>query len=232
MKNLKLIGALAGLILFGAQSVSAQDATGDIEATSYAIGYQIGLDFIERDLNVNVDTVVRAIRDAHGKRDPEVPQERMAEILEEMQRKIQEEELQKFRELAEANEQRSAEFLAENRAKKGIVELPSGVQYREIEEGQGRRPTMEDTVTVHYRGSLMNGFEFDSSFARGVPATFPVNGVLKGWQEVLPLMKEGAKWQIFVPAEFAYGVRGKRPIGPNEALVFDIHLIEVKQEAG
>ena len=105
--------------------------------------------------------------------------------------------------------------------------LPSGVQYRIIEEGEGSRPGMESTVKVHYRGSKINGHEFDSSFARGVPEEFPVNTVLKGWQEVLPLMKTGATWQVFVPPELAFGARGNPPVGPNEALMFDLKLVEI-----
>ena len=98
-----------------------------------------------------------------------------------------------------------------------------------IEEGEGTRPGMEDTVKVHYRGSKINGHEFDSSFARGVPEEFPVNTVLRGWQEVLPLMKTGATWQIFVPPELAFGARGNPPVGPNEALMFDLKLVEILQ---
>ena len=112
--------------------------------------------------------------------------------------------------------------------KKGIVTLPSGIQYRVIEEGNGKRPLKNSEVTVHYRGSLTSGLEFDSSFARGVPAKFKVDAVLKGWQDVLPMMKVGDHWQIFLPPEQAYGMRGQGPIGPNEALVFEIKLVDVK----
>ena len=106
--------------------------------------------------------------------------------------------------------------------------LPSGIQYRVIEEGTGRKAAPTSEVTVHYRGSLTNGFEFDSSFARGVPAKFKVDTVIDGWKEVLPLMKIGDHWQVFLPPEKAYGMRGQGPIGPNEALVFDIKLVDVK----
>src|SRR5699024_739040 len=126
------------------------------------------------------------------------------------------------------NQAKAEEFLAENREKKNITVLPSGVQYRVIEEGTGERPTLEDTVTVHYRGSKINGREFDSSFRRGVPAVFQVNSVIEGWQEVLPQMSEGAEWQIFLPPELAFGVRGDPPIiGPNEALKFDVKLVKI-----
>jgi FKBP-type peptidyl-prolyl cis-trans isomerase FklB len=115
----------------------------------------------------------------------------------------------------------------DNRTKTGIVELPRGAQSRIIAEGEGSRPGLASTVQVHYRGSKMDGREFDSSFARGVPEEFTVNTVLRGWQEVLPLMKTGSTWQIFVPPELAFGARGNPPVGPNEALTFDLKLVEI-----
>ena len=137
------------------------------------------------------------------------------------------EQAEAFAKLAEENQAAADDFLEKNKGKNGIVVLPSGVQYRIIEEGEGSRPGLEDTVKVHYRGSKINGHEFDSSFARGVPEEFPVNSVLRGWQEVLPLMKTGATWQIFVPPELAFGARGNPPVGPNEALMFDLKLVEI-----
>ena len=134
-----------------------------------------------------------------------------------------------FQKLAEENQKASEEFMAANLSKNGIVALPSGIQYRVIEEGEGARPGMDATVKVHYRGSKTDGHEFDSSFTRGVPEEFPVSTVLKGWQEVLPLMKTGATWQVFVPPELAFGARGNPPVGPNEALVFDLKLVEIVQ---
>jgi FKBP-type peptidyl-prolyl cis-trans isomerase FklB len=147
--------------------------------------------------------------------------------LTELQQKVRQEQAEAFQKLAEENRAKSEEFLTANRSKNGIVALPSGIQYRIIDEGDGARPTMESTVKVHYRGSKINGLEFDSSFARGVPEEFTVNSVLKGWQEVLPLMKTGSTWQIFVPPELAFGPRGNPPVGPNEALIFDLKLVEI-----
>ena len=123
-------------------------------------------------------------------------------------------------------------YLEANKKKEGVVTLPSGLQYKIITEGKGKQPKSTDTVVAHYRGTLINGTEFDSSYKRNEPATFPVAGVIKGWQEALPLMKEGAKWQVYIPAELAYGPRGAGDvIGPNEVLVFDIELLSVKSEA-
>ena len=219
---------LAAVCLLGATAVSAQELSTDEDKLSYALGYQIGTDFKFRNVDVNLETLIQALRDAMGETAPRVPEQEMAALLKAMQEEMQAEQIEKFKEIAEENKRKSEEFLASNRSKNNVVELPSGVQYRVIDEGAGDRPTLESEVIVHYRSSTMNGLEFDSSFARGEPVTFKVNQVLKGWQEVLPLMKPGAMWQVFVPPEMAYGLRGQRPVGPNEALVFDINLVEVK----
>ncbi len=152
----------------------------------------------------------------------------MRRLLTELQEKVRAEQLEAFQKLAAENQVKSENFLEGNKSKTGIVVLPSGVQYRIIEEGDGARPALDSTVKVHYRGSKVDGMEFDSSFARGVPEEFTVNAVLAGWQEVLPLMKQGSTWQIFVPPELAFGQRGNPPaVGPNEALMFDLKLIEI-----
>ena len=200
----------------------------DKNKLSYAIGYEIGSDFVEKNMQVDLNTVIRAIQDGYAKRNPAVPEADMRQVLGMMREKMIGEAKVKYEQIARENKGKSDRFLAENKAKKGIVALPSGIQYRVIEEGNGRRATPTSEVTVHYRGSLSNGFEFDSSFARGQPASFKVNTVIDGWKEVLPLMKIGDHWQVFLPPEKAYGVRGQGPIGPNEALVFDIKLVDVK----
>jgi FKBP-type peptidyl-prolyl cis-trans isomerase FklB len=217
--------ALAALI---AGNVVAQDTTTEKGKLSYAIGYEIGNDFIEKKMDVDVATVLRAIQDGYAKRPPAVPAQEMRTALEKMSEKLKTAAMAKYESLAKENKAKSDKFLADNRAKKGIVTLPSGIQYRVIEDGTGKRPLKNSEVSVHYRGSLSSGLEFDSSFARGVPASFKVDAVLKGWQEVLPMMKVGDHWQIFLPPEQAYGMRGQGPIGPNEALVFEIKLVDVK----
>ena len=122
-------------------------------------------------------------------------------------------------------------FLAANKAKEGIVTLPSGVEYRILQAADGEKPTAADKVVAHYRGTLLNGKEFDSSHKRGEPTTFPVKGVIPGWQQVLPLMSVGSKWQVFVPADQAYGPRGAgADIGPNETLIFEIELIKILKD--
>ena len=205
----------------------AQGMETEKDKLSYAVGWDIGNDIKRRGAEFNVDSVITAIRDSVAERDPQVPPEEMVALLTDLQEKVRQEQAEAFQKLADDNQAAANEFLEKNKTKNGIVVLPSGVQYRIIEEGEGARPGLEDTVKVHYRGSKINGHEFDSSFARGVPEEFPVNTVLRGWQEVLPLMKTGATWQIFVPPELAFGARGNPPVGPNEALMFDLKLVEI-----
>lgn len=226
---MRFLFALIVLIALMAGPVMAQELITDKEKLSYAVGWDMGGDIKRRSDDFDVETIIAAIRDAVAESEPKIPQEEMVAILTELQQKVRQEQAEAFQKLAEENQKKSEEFLANNLSKNGIVALPSGIQYRIIEEGEGSRPGMESTVKVHYRGSKVNGLEFDSSFARGVPEEFTVNSVLKGWQEVLPLMKTGATWQIFVPPEMAFGARGNPPVGPNEALVFDLKLVEIVQ---
>lgn len=222
------IAALAATLLISLQALGQEPQPLDKDKMSYAIGFQFGNDLKLRQLDVDVETVIEALRVALDGADPRVPEQEMVALLKELEQQFRSEQLERFKALAEENKTKSETFLDDNKGKKNIVVLPSGVQYRVIEEGGGTRPTMESEVTVHYRSSTMGGLEYDSSFARGEPVNFKVNQVLKGWQEVLPLMKPGAKWQIFVPPELGYGVRGQPPVGPNEVLMFDLHLVEVK----
>jgi FKBP-type peptidyl-prolyl cis-trans isomerase FklB len=225
---MRVIFALIVLALVATPAV-AQDLETDKGKLSYAVGWDIGEDIQRRGAEFDVETIIAAIRDSAAGKDPQVPAEEMVAMLTELQQKVRQEQAEAFQKLADDNQKAADDFLEKNKSKNGIVVLPSGVQYRIIEEGEGTRPGMEDTVRVHYRGSKISGHEFDSSFARGVPEEFPVNTVLRGWQEVLPLMKTGATWQIFVPPELAFGARGNPPVGPNEALMFDLKLVEIVQ---
>lgn len=218
---LALVAALLPGPAFG------QDIETEKGKLSYAMGWRLGLDINERPDEYDVEALITAIRDSAGGGEPRVTEQEMVTILNAHQQKVRQEQQEAFMALADENKQKSEDFLDENRTKTGIVELPSGVQYRIIEEGEGARPGLDSTVRVHYRGSKMDGHEFDSSFARGQPEEFTVNTVLRGWQEVLPLMKTGSTWQIFVPPELAFGARGNPPVGPNEALMFDLKLVEI-----
>jgi FKBP-type peptidyl-prolyl cis-trans isomerase FklB len=217
------------LAVLMAGPVMAQDLTSDKGKLSYAVGWDIGEDIQRRGAEFDVETIIAAIRDSSAAKEPQVPAEEMVAMLTELQQKVRQEQAEAFQKLSEDNQAAAAAFMAANLSKNGIVALPSGIQYRVIEEGEGSRPGMDSTVKVHYRGSKTDGHEFDSSFARGVPEEFTVSTVLKGWQEVLPLMKTGATWQVFVPPELAFGARGNPPVGPNEALIFDLKLVEIVQ---
>jgi len=226
---MRLIFAFIVLAVFIAGPVMAQDLTSEKGKLSYSVGWDIGEDIQRRGAEFDVETVIAAIRDSSAGAEPQVPADEMVALLTALQQKVRQEQAAAFQKLSEENQKASEEFLAANLSKNGIVALPSGIQYRIIDEGEGARPGMTSTVKVHYRGSRTDGLEFDSSFARGVPEEFNVETVLKGWQEVLPLMKTGATWQIFVPPELAFGPRGNPPVGPNEALVFDLKLVEIVQ---
>jgi FKBP-type peptidyl-prolyl cis-trans isomerase FklB len=218
------------LFVFGvvmAGSVMAQDVSTEKGKLSYSVGWDIGQDIKRRGAEFDVESLIAAIRDSQADSQPKVPNEEMVALLTALQQRVREEQAATFKKLADENQAQSTQFLNANKAKAGVVVLPSGVQYRIIDEGDGARPGMESTVKVHYRGSKMNGLEFDSSFARGTPEEFTVNSVLKGWQEVLPLMKTGATWQVFIPPDMGFGARGNPPVGPNEALTFDLKLVEI-----
>ena len=219
--------ALIILFMLASGSALAQDVTSEKGKLSYSVGWDIGADIKRRSTEFDVESLIAAVRDVVAGNDSKVAPEEMKTLLTALQEKVRAEQVEQFRKLSEENQAKSEEFLLANKAKTGIVVLPSGIQYRIIEEGEGARPGMESKVSVHYRGSKLDGREFDSSFARGTPEEFTVNAVLKGWQEVLPLMKVGSTWQIFVPPELAFGARGNPPVGPNEALMFDLKLVEL-----
>ncbi len=230
MQKVFLTLATASLL---AASAVAQDLESEPGKLGYSIGYEFGAELRSYDIELELESVFQAIRDSYSETEPRLDITEMRQLMTELQEQIRQERMEAFEQLAEDNQQLATEFLAENSSKNGIVALPSGVQYRVIEEGDGDRPGLEDVVTVHYRGSKINGREFDSSFRRGVPAVFQVNSVIEGWQEVLPLMREGAMWQVFLPPELAFGVRGDPPIiGPNEALQFDVRLVQIGAPEG
>lgn len=191
----------------------------------YTIGLQIGESLKRDGMNLDADALAQAIKDVYAGREARLTEE-------ERQAAIQIVREEKMKEQAAASAgalEAGKQFLADNAKKEGVVQTDSGLQYKIIKAGTGKQPTADNTVVAHYRGTLINGTEFDSSFNRGEPATFPVGGVIPGWQEVLKLMKEGARWQVFIPAELAYGERGAGDaIGPNEALIFEIELITVQ----
>ncbi|GAB4507117.1 MAG: macrophage infectivity potentiator Mip [Sulfuricaulis sp.] len=200
----------------------------DKQKFSYTAGYQIGQNLKRQNLDLDSKAFSQGAQDAITSAKPRLKPEEMQAAVQNQQKKDMEKQVA----VAKKNLEAGQAFLEANKKKDGVVTLPSGLQYKVITEGKGKQPKSSDTVVAHYRGTLINGTEFDSSYQRNEPASFPVAGVIKGWQEVLPLMKEGAKWQVYIPADLAYGPRGAgAAIGPNEALIFDIELLSVKDTA-
>lgn len=196
----------------------------DQQKLSYAIGVQVAQSLVQQGVDLDTKAFAAAIEDVIAGRPPQIQREEFEALLQRQQEEIKKVRDQK----AQENDTAGKAFLAENKSKDGVRELPSGLQYRVIAKGDGAQPKAVDTVSVHYRGTLIDGREFDSSARTGQPATFKVNGVIAGWQEALPLMQEGAKWQVFIPPALAYGERGAgSAIGPNETLIFDIELLKV-----
>ena len=242
MKKIITLLFLALTLVVSAQNnqevPKSADITFDKTAASYAIGYRMGLQMAGRedsDFAVDIEQAVKGLRDAAAKKDPAVEKETMAQEYGKYQQKMQLFERERYLALADKNQERSDDFLAKNRTKTGIKELASGIQYRVIETGKGRNATLDDKVVVHYSGKLIgtevydNYQEFDSTYKNGQPLEMDMKQVgMAGWREVIPMMKAGDKWQVFLPPEMAYGVKGQGPIGPNEVLVFDVHLLEIK----
>jgi FKBP-type peptidyl-prolyl cis-trans isomerase len=205
----------------------SQSITSQKDKLSYSFGLNIGKNLKQQEVDVSLDMLVRGIKDVLFDIDPLMTQEEVTEVLMSHQKERLAKQAEERKQVADKNLQEGTEFLQKNKGKEGIITLPSGLQYRVIKQGEGKSPKADDTVTTHYRGTLINGTEFDSSYSRGTPATFPVKGVIPGWTEALQLMKEGAKWQLFIPADLAYGEGGRGRIEPNSTLLFDLELISV-----
>ena len=199
---------------------------------SYTIGVNIGQDFKSQNMDVDPDLLLMGLKDTLSGKELQLTEEEMVQEIQNFQQEMQAKMAAEMEEKAAENKASGEAFLAENAKQEGVVVTESGLQYKIIEPGQGDSPGPADVATVHYRGTLIDGTQFDSSYDRGQPASFPVGGVIAGWSEALQLMKPGAKWQLVIPAELAYGERGAgQDIGPNSTLLFDVELISVEQGA-
>ncbi|HET7318119.1 MAG TPA: FKBP-type peptidyl-prolyl cis-trans isomerase [Nitrospirota bacterium] len=198
----------------------------DKDKLSYALGADMGSNLKKFEIDIDADLYVKGMKDALSGNVLLTEQE-IKNVIMSLQKDLQAKQQEKMKAQGEKNKKEGEAFLAENKKKDGVKALPSGLQYKVITEGKGASPKATDTVTVHYKGTLTDGTEFDSSYKRNAPATFPVNGVIKGWTEALQLMKEGSKWQLFIPASLAYGESGRAGIPPNSVLIFDVELIKV-----
>jgi len=225
------LGAALGVMLV----TSCVYATDEIalktqkDKVSYSMGLSLGNSLMRQPFEVDMDVFLKGFNDAVHKRKPLMTDQEMRETEIAFQKEMMEKQAQTMKTLGEKNKKEGEAFLAENKRKEGVKTLASGLQYKVLTEGKGASPKATDTVTVNYKGTLIDGTEFDSSYRRGQPATFQVNGVIKGWTEALQAMKVGSKWQLFIPSDLAYGDKGAGPqIGPNSVLVFEVELLSIK----
>jgi FKBP-type peptidyl-prolyl cis-trans isomerase FklB len=218
--------------LLAASTAFSQDKAqlkDDRDKVSYSIGLDIGTTFKKQNMDINPDALMSGLRDATTGAKPQMTDEEMRTTMMNFSNSMREKQAAAAKEAGAKNLAEGEKFLAENKGKEGVKTTASGLQYKVIKEGTGPTPKETDTVETHYRGTLLNGTEFDSSYARNEPATFPVNRVIKGWTEALQMMKVGSKYQLFIPANLAYGERGAgQEIGPNETLQFEVELLGIK----
>jgi FKBP-type peptidyl-prolyl cis-trans isomerase FklB len=212
------------------RSASALALKTQKEKESYALGLKVGSDLKRQGVSEAVDPAIaaRGFKDAMAGSKPALTEDEESAALRQLQTEVMGKRQAKAQQEGAAARKEGDAFLAANKAKEGVVTLPSGLEYKILTEGTGPKPTANDTVTCNYRGTLLNGTEFDSSYKRGHPETFPVSGVIKGWTEALQLMPVGSKWQLFIPADMAYGDRGAGgDIGPGETLIFEVELLSI-----
>jgi FKBP-type peptidyl-prolyl cis-trans isomerase FklB len=228
MKFSIVIFAIASL----ASPLVAQEKPPQLKDTkdkaSYAIGLNIGFNFKKQNVDLNTDALLAGVKDALSGKKPLLSETEVRDTMTAFSKEIAD----KQKVASEKNAADGEKFLAENKKKDGVKTTPSGLQFKVLKDGAGAMPGANDTVTVNYRGTLIDGTEFDSSYKRGEAATFPVQGVIKGWTEALQLMKKGAKYQLFIPASLAYGERAMGPdIAPNSTLIFEVELMDIKPGA-
>ncbi|MCG8411932.1 MAG: FKBP-type peptidyl-prolyl cis-trans isomerase [Bacteroidales bacterium] len=194
----------------------------DLDKVSYSLGLTLAGNLNSTGIKeINIEAFCEGISSVYNKQQPEISLEEAGKIVQEYLQGVAAEQAKEI--IEEGNN-----FLAENAQKEGVVTLPSGLQYKVLTEGNGKKPLATDKVKCHYHGTLINGDVFDSSVERNDPATFPVNGVIQGWVEALQLMNEGSKWELYIPSNLAYGERGAGPkIGPHTTLIFQVELLEV-----
>lgn len=223
---------IAALVVMSVSSVAQKkkvELKTQKEKASYGIGLNIGKNFKEQFPDVDVDAMVQGFKDALAGAKPEIDEAELTTVMRNFQEEMQKKNAERMTELSTKNEKEGEKFLAENKKKKGVITLPSGLQYKVIKEGTGPKPKVTDTVTCNYWGKTLEGKEFDSSYKRGEPAQFPLTRVIPGWTEGLQLMPVGSKYEFFIPSNLAYGPRGAgADIGPNATLIFEVELLGIK----
>ncbi len=225
--------AIVSGVAAGQDTATKGTATAELKdlksKASYSIGLTIGRQLKGAAVDVEPDLIVRGLKDALSGAKPLVTDEQIQQVMQEFQQEVVARKMEEAKGATDKNKKAGDAFLAANKAKPGIFTLPNGLQYKVIKEGTGATPKASDTVTTNYRGQLLDGTEFDSSYKRNKPASFAVNGVIKGWTEALQRMKVGSKWQLYIPSDLAYGQNPPpgSQIGPNSVLVFDIELLGI-----
>jgi FKBP-type peptidyl-prolyl cis-trans isomerase len=231
MMKLRWITVL-GVLLFAGQASAAETTVLKTyeEKVSYGLGVDMARSFMRLGIEFDTDILIKGFKDEVSKGKLLMTEDELRATLSAHYSDLAQKREQAMRLVAEQNKEMGETFLAENRTKDGVIVLPSGLQYKILKSGSGRKPTDADTVECHYRGILVNGTEFDSSYRTGQPATFKVKGLIPGLTEALKLMPVGSKWQLFIPPELAYGEKGaaSRHVGPNTTLVFELELISIK----
>lgn len=210
------------------EASSSVQLNSDIDKLCYTLGVNVGKTFELIKAEPNLDVFLAGIKDVLQKKKLAMTDEEMQNAVQNFQRSFREAQQRKFEEDAQKNQAEAEKFLEENKTKEGVITLPSGLQYKILKEGTGQKPKETDTVTVHYKGTLIDGTVFDSSYERGEPVSFPLNRVIKGWTEALQLMPVGSKWQLFIPPQLAYGKEGNQRIPPNALLIFEVELLNIQ----
>ena len=228
------VSILAAVVLLSGSACARQTSTSadlktDKDKASYAVGLNVGKNLAKESIDVDPAIVEQGIKDAMAGGKTLMTDEEVKAAMTALKATAQKNQEAKMAQAGDANKKEGDAFLAANKAKDGVVTLPSGLQYKILTAGTGAKPTAADTVICNYKGTLINGKEFDASSKHGGPATFPVSGVIKGWTEALQLMPVGSKWQLFIPPDLAYGQRGAGgDIGPGATLIFELELVSIK----
>lgn len=222
MSNFRIVGLASAMTLMVFATACTKKLDTDAKKSSYAIGQQIGSNLKQQNIDFDADALVMALKDASTGKNQMTKEE-----IQQAMMKLQENAMKKQTESADVNKKAGAEFLEKNKSAAGVKVTASGLQYIVEKEGTGKMPSAKDTVKCHYKGTLTNGEQFDSSYDRGQPAEFPVGGVIPGWTEALQMMKVGGKMKLFIPPELAYGPAGRPGIPPNSVLLFEVELVDI-----